>query len=175
MGFKKHILAVKKGEVRCREAVLDITVVKNSPANAGDVGSIPGWATVPWGCKESDTTEHAHTVGSTWQVVGHRNEGQRWSEIIQVSNLSARWVEVTLIAVQSTGSLRQNMSSSLHLRSPEAAEQADLQPSGKTSLELLVICSVFCDRYLRAFFFTFFFFFLYTPHSLRDISSSTRE
>ena len=85
---------------------------------------------------------------------------QEWrTEIIQVSNLSARWVEVTPIAVQSTGSLRQNMSLSLHLRSPEAAEQAGLQPSGKTSLELLVICSVFCDSYLRALFFTFFFFF----------------
>ena len=54
------------------------------------------------------------------------------------------------------------MSLSLHLRSPEAAEQAGLQPSGKTSLELLVICSVFCDSYLRAFFFTFFFFFCTT-------------
>ena len=78
-----------------------------------------------------------------------------------------------LIAIQSTGSLRQNMSSSLHLWSPEA-EQAGLQPSGKTSLELLVICSVFCDSYLRAFFFTFFFF-SSTSHSLRDLSSPTRD
>lgn len=67
-------------------------------------------------------------------------------------------MEVTLIAVQSTGSLRQNMSSSLHLWSPEAAEQAGPQSSGKIRLELLVVCSVFGDSYLRAFFFTFFFF-----------------
>ena len=60
MGFKKHILAVKKGEVRGREAVLDITVVKNSPANAGDVGSIPGWATVH-GAAKSQTQRSIHT------------------------------------------------------------------------------------------------------------------
>ena len=45
-------------------------VVKNPPANAGDAreaGSIPGSGQgslagyCPWGHKESDTTEHAHT------------------------------------------------------------------------------------------------------------------
>ena len=63
------------------------SVVKNLPANAGDMGFIPGWGRSPgggngnplqhsmlakshgprslvgyslWGCKESDTTEHTH-------------------------------------------------------------------------------------------------------------------
>ena len=66
MGFKKHTLAVKKGEVRCREAVLDITVVKNSPANAGDMGSIPGQATVH-GAAKSQTQRSMHTQ---WAVPG---------------------------------------------------------------------------------------------------------
>ena len=89
---------------------------------------------------------------------------------------------MTPIAVQSTGSLRQNMSLSLHLRSPEAAEQAGLQPSGKTSLELLVICSVFCDTQLRASRGRRearggdgHFFFFSAPHSLRDLSSPTKD
>ena len=136
--------------------MLGVTLIKNPPASAGDMGSIPGRATVRGAAEESDTAEHAHTVGSTWKVVGYEGkhrDGQRESGFL---TWSARWMEVTLIAIQSTGSLRQNMSSSLHLWSPEA-EQAGLQPSGKTSLELLVICSVFCDSYLRAFFFTFFF------------------
>jgi len=65
------------------------SVVKNQPANAGDTGSIPGWGRSPgrgngnplqysclenihgqrslasyspWGCKESDMTDHARTT-----------------------------------------------------------------------------------------------------------------
>ena len=65
---------MKKGEVRCREAVLGVTLIKNPPANAGDMGSIPGRAKVHGASEESDTAEHAHTVGSTWKVVGYRKE-----------------------------------------------------------------------------------------------------
>ena len=78
-------------------------VVKNPPANAqatGDVGLLPGlvrspggingnpfqysclgnpmereawWA--PWGCKESDMTEHAHTYTHTHTHTGQKKEG----------------------------------------------------------------------------------------------------
>ena len=68
------------------------SVVKNLPANAGDLGSIPGsgrspeegsgnplqysclgnpmdrgawWTTVPWGCKQSNTTER---LNSNWYI-----------------------------------------------------------------------------------------------------------
>ena len=86
----KEFLAKKKVDSwsRVRNGFLGGTVVKNPPANAGDVrdaGSIPGlgrfpeggngnppqyyclensmdrvawWGYSPWGCKESDTTEH---------------------------------------------------------------------------------------------------------------------
>ena len=98
LNFNFSWIKIKKWKLLChnswKRGFLGGSVVKNPPANAGDVGSIPGsgrspegdngnplqysflgnsmdrgvWRASPWGCEESDTTERLSTYAcKSWR------------------------------------------------------------------------------------------------------------